>query len=204
MKELHRLLRRQVERHVGSPEALSQSARALLDAVDRAYLDFEADRTLLEHSLELSSQELLQVNSEMRAVLEALPDALMVLDTEGRVTTFKGGPADEGWVRPEQALGKSLEEVLPRDAHSGVFDDVARARAEQRRTSLEYTARVGGQETAWELRVVPLLDRQAMVLVRNISALRAAWGGFLGRIAGITMKMSGGLVMAWLIYRSLR
>jgi uncharacterized protein YqgC (DUF456 family) len=36
------------------------------------------------------------------------------------------------------------------------------------------------------------------------AALRAAWGGFLGRIAGITMKMSAGLVMVWMIYRSLR
>lgn len=36
------------------------------------------------------------------------------------------------------------------------------------------------------------------------AALRAAWGSFLGRIAGITIKMSASLVMAWLVFRALR
>jgi uncharacterized protein YqgC (DUF456 family) len=36
------------------------------------------------------------------------------------------------------------------------------------------------------------------------AALRAAWGGFLGKIAGIALKMSAGLLMAWFVYRALR
>jgi uncharacterized protein len=34
-------------------------------------------------------------------------------------------------------------------------------------------------------------------------ALRAAWGSFLGKIAGIVLKMAAGVVMALLIYRAL-
>jgi uncharacterized protein len=35
------------------------------------------------------------------------------------------------------------------------------------------------------------------------AALRAAWGSFLGRIAGIALKMGAGLAMAYLLYRAL-
>jgi uncharacterized protein len=35
------------------------------------------------------------------------------------------------------------------------------------------------------------------------AALRAAWGSFLGRMAGIALKMGAGLAMAWLLYRAI-
>jgi uncharacterized protein YqgC (DUF456 family) len=34
-------------------------------------------------------------------------------------------------------------------------------------------------------------------------ALRAAWGSFLGKIAGIALKMAAGVIMAVLLYRAL-
>lgn len=37
----------------------------------------------------------------------------------------------------------------------------------------------------------------------SAAALQAAWGGFVGRIAGMTLKMAAGLVMAWLVYHTL-
>jgi uncharacterized protein len=43
-----------------------------------------------------------------------------------------------------------------------------------------------------------------LAVCRNSAvALRAAWGSFLGRIAGIVLKMAAGVVMALLIYRAL-
>ncbi len=42
--------------------------QGFIEMVNNAYNEFDIDRNMLERSLELSSQELLQANSEMRAI----------------------------------------------------------------------------------------------------------------------------------------
>ena len=71
MSEYHSLLRRQMRRHGLVPDQLSLEIRQFLSAVDSAYREFDDDRRMLERSLDLSSQELLQANGEMRAANEA-------------------------------------------------------------------------------------------------------------------------------------
>ncbi|MBI3764686.1 MAG: hypothetical protein HY260_22835 [Chloroflexi bacterium] len=63
---MHSLLQRQLKRHFGSVEAAPQSIRVFLDAVNRAYEEADADRALLERSTELTSQELLDRNEQLR------------------------------------------------------------------------------------------------------------------------------------------
>ena len=63
---MHSLLRRQLKRFFpdnDTPESLTP----LLDAVNQAYQEFDNDRAMLERSLDLSSQELLQANKIGRA-----------------------------------------------------------------------------------------------------------------------------------------
>jgi two-component system, sensor histidine kinase and response regulator len=54
---MHKLLTRQLKRHLG-PLAADPRLEAFLVAVDAAYQQSDADRTLLERSLELTSEEL--------------------------------------------------------------------------------------------------------------------------------------------------
>ena len=63
---MHRLLRRQLKRHVADPVSLPQEVRALLDEVDMAYRQEDDDRRMLEHSLETMSQELMERNDALR------------------------------------------------------------------------------------------------------------------------------------------
>ncbi|MEM8536092.1 MAG: STAS domain-containing protein, partial [Chloroflexota bacterium] len=57
-KNYHKLLLRQVKNHFGSFDAIPTDAQAFVDAVNDAYHQADADRALLERSLEISSQEL--------------------------------------------------------------------------------------------------------------------------------------------------
>jgi len=62
---VHRLLRRQLRKLFGErPPA--EALAPLLAAVDEAYRQADLDRTMVERSLELSSQELLEANRELR------------------------------------------------------------------------------------------------------------------------------------------
>jgi diguanylate cyclase (GGDEF)-like protein/PAS domain S-box-containing protein len=68
---LHSLLIRQLKRCNGDLSAIPHEWRAFVEAVDAAYRQFDEDRTMLERSLDLSSQELLQANADLHAASEA-------------------------------------------------------------------------------------------------------------------------------------
>ena len=59
----HRLLQRQIRKHLGGEKQLTAELSRFLEAVDEAYGQFETDRKLVERSMELSSNELLEANS---------------------------------------------------------------------------------------------------------------------------------------------
>ncbi len=64
---MHKLLQRQMQRHLTRETAgqLSAEWRNLLGAVSEAYEQAEQDRALMERSLEITSQELLQRNQDL-------------------------------------------------------------------------------------------------------------------------------------------
>ena len=64
---VHTLLRRQVKRFFGAESEVPKEIEAFVRAVDEAYGQFDEDRRMLEHSIELSSSDLLQANAEIRA-----------------------------------------------------------------------------------------------------------------------------------------
>ncbi len=55
---MHRLLRRQMRKHLGVEDGVPAPLTAFIAAVDAAYADFDSEHKLLERSLELSSKEL--------------------------------------------------------------------------------------------------------------------------------------------------
>ncbi len=86
----HRLLQRQFQKFIGREGPIPENWRRLLGAVDDAYGQFETDRKLVERSMELSSNELLEANSMLRrqyerdaAVLESLRASVREMRAQG-------------------------------------------------------------------------------------------------------------------------
>ena len=65
MMTRHRLLLRQIRKHLGPDSALAPDCQELLGAVEEAYGQFDTDRKLIERSMELSSQELIEAKGEL-------------------------------------------------------------------------------------------------------------------------------------------
>ncbi|HXQ39426.1 MAG TPA: PAS domain-containing protein, partial [Anaerolineales bacterium] len=65
MSELHSLLKRQLRRFKNETKPFLEDHSDLLRVISDAYWQFDADRGMLEHSLELTSQELLERNAEL-------------------------------------------------------------------------------------------------------------------------------------------
>ena len=106
---MHRLLHRQMKRHVEDASSLPQDVRALLGAVDIAYRQEDDDRRMLEHSLDTMSQELMERNqalrtelnerrvaeskleqslSTLRATLESTADGILVVSNERGIESY--------------------------------------------------------------------------------------------------------------------
>jgi diguanylate cyclase (GGDEF)-like protein len=170
----HRLLQRQLHRHGGSAEQPPPDWQSFLAALDEAYAHFEDDRSMLERSLELSSQELLQANAELRAVFQALPDLAFVVDGDGRILSCKAGDSADLQLPVEQLVGKRLQSFPIGDLGTRFAEVLASVRASGRLQVLDYALPRGDRRAHFEARVLPLPGEQYLVIVRNVTARREA------------------------------
>lgn len=92
---MHKLLRRQIRRSIGSIEEIPATWQKFIDLVDTTYYQSDEDRLLLERSLDLASDELIARNQTIRrerdfvtAIMDTAGALIMVLDREGRIVRF--------------------------------------------------------------------------------------------------------------------
>jgi signal transduction histidine kinase len=96
---MHKLLDRQLRRAFGArPQPVGEAWTNLLAAVDAAYRQADDDRRLVERSLDLTSQELVEKNLALREELEALHRAeerASMADRMASLGTLAAGVAHE-------------------------------------------------------------------------------------------------------------
>jgi signal transduction histidine kinase len=170
----HRLLARQLKQFFAGAPAFPKEWQEFLDAVDKAYCGADEDRSMLERSLELSSQELLQANSEMRAVVQAFPDIFFLLSSDGTILDYKGGSAADFYLPPQHLIGKRIQDI-PLGSVSQQFEAaIQEIRKGKSIVSLEYSLQAEDQDVFYEARLVPLHESQILAIVRNISERKRA------------------------------
>ena len=69
---MHKLLSRQLRKHLGTETPGDPALAGLVAAVDAAYRDQDSDRALLERSIELASTELREKNLQLQCDLESI------------------------------------------------------------------------------------------------------------------------------------
>ncbi|MCB0320635.1 MAG: PAS domain-containing protein, partial [Bdellovibrionales bacterium] len=170
---MHRLLGRQIKKHLG--EALAESAELapFLQAISEAYAQFEQDRGMLERSLTLSSQELMSANSQFRALFQAFPDILFRLHDSGKILDCRGGQHQQmsEW---EASRGKFLWEVVGRDCQTRVLQAIDALRAGESVATIEFESTLESARQYFELRLAPLEKDEVVAIVRDISARKVA------------------------------
>ena len=170
---LHSLLSRQLRRHRGNTQSAPQAWLEFLQAVSAAYHDFDADRRMLERALDLSSQELLQTNSELRGVLQALPDPLFRIDSDDKVRdVMQGRPVS--LPLPPLASGKQPDLSAEPDLADQFTRAVQTVRDAKSLVTFEYSELADGGERFYEARLLPFLERDIIGVLRDITERRHA------------------------------
>ncbi|MGE5296885.1 MAG: sensor histidine kinase [Solirubrobacterales bacterium] len=129
---MNKLLLRQLKKSLGNGYSVPEELHPLFAAVSTAYDDFDADRRLIERALDVSSEELTEINHRLRseigeretaekelkrsvsllaATLESTADGILVVDREGRIRGFNGQFVAL-WSIPESVLASQRDDLL--------------------------------------------------------------------------------------------
>jgi diguanylate cyclase (GGDEF)-like protein/PAS domain S-box-containing protein len=119
-------------------------------------------------------EDLFVTEARNRALLDAIPDDMLRIGTEGTIleTRGKGGtllidPAsDDG---PGEELNKNAYEVFPAQIAEKVMKGVHDALDTGEVQVFECERQIDGDQKEWELRVVKSGDAESLVIVRDIS-----------------------------------
>lgn len=171
---LHNLLQRQLRRHLGPLSDLPAPWQAFLNDVNQAYVAGDADRAMMERSLELSSQELVDANAQMRAVFQAIPDMVLRVDAQGVVIDVKAGASHALQVNRADFEGRPLNHTPLRDAANQLTSAVHQVLAFNAAVSTEYTQERADGQAHCEARLLPLNEAQVVIIVRDITERKHA------------------------------
>jgi PAS domain S-box-containing protein len=133
-----------------------------------------AARTSVEMERRRSERALQASEARNRAILQAIPDVMFVLDRTGRVLDYAANDANELYAPPEQVIGRHIRDRLPADA----AESVARA-AEQTTHSARPSSVTFSVETArgiffYDALVVPFDAGSSLMIARDITSHRQA------------------------------
>lgn len=169
MESPHKLLKRQIAKYLKGKTDFPEDLQSFLNAVNEAYKQNDEDRGLLNRALELSSQELLQANLEMRAVFEAFPDIFFRLDSSGKILDYMASDKGDLLIEPRMFLGKKIQDIPMGEVGKGFLSAINKVVETRKIESIEYSLMSGEEEKYFEARLVYLFEDQIISIVRNIT-----------------------------------
>ena len=181
---MHRLLRRQLRKHLGVEDEVPAALKAFVASVDAAYADFDSDRAMLERSLELSSKELSDARDQatearrrLTDALESISEGFFLFDVDDRLVECNSRFRD---LYPGLAdivvPGVAFETILKTVTKRGILTNTAGRTEEWIRERLEQHRNPGG----------PLLHHQSNGRWIQISERKTQDGGTVGVYTDVT------------------
>jgi PAS domain S-box-containing protein len=117
---VHSLIERQIKRYLKDMKLLPEGFQEFFKAVDKAYHENDEDRLMLERAFDLSSQELMQANDELRKseekyrlIAENTADLIVATDMNLRFTYISPSIMRTHGFTVEEAMNMTLDQFMP-------------------------------------------------------------------------------------------
>jgi len=185
---MHRLLQRVLKKNgLNNEEPPSREKwSAFLEKMDEIFNSNDEDRYLLERSLEISSremEELLEASREsfqqrITALTKVIPDLIFYVDEEGRyLDIISQGREDMLFLPREEIIGRTMQEIFPREYASKFMEATLKAIETNRLTVITYDMRGKSGKRFFEARIMPTNikengKRTSIAIVRDMTAER--------------------------------
>ena len=175
---MHSLLKRQLRKFFGSDTQLPEELNGFVAAINESYESFDSDQQILHRAMELSSEELTQSNSELRAVFDAFPDVILRLDRAGNIVPLKApehAVADADAPRFNKRRISSRLQDIPdpaiREPFQGALQEMF---ADQQPKTFEYATQSELGDAYFEVRLMPLPETCALAIIQDVTQRRQA------------------------------
>jgi signal transduction histidine kinase/PAS domain-containing protein len=136
-----------------------------------------------------AEQSLIASEARNRALIQANPDFLFVIDRNGRLIEFESGEDSQHarYLVPAQIVGANLRDTGIEDSLlRGVFRCVEAALTSRSMQTLSYEVPENGEVLSFEARFVALNDDEVLVILRDLSALKATQRELQARVTELT------------------
>jgi PAS domain S-box-containing protein len=154
------------------PVALLSFLLSLLGGYFTAYVikkPAELQKLVLERTVELDQSE-----KRNKAVINALPDLVLIIDKENRFSDFIKPKEMDTYVAPEFFIGKKVNEVLPADLAEKTIINKLKALTTGEVATYSYQLKVGNEDRDYEARYVTHGKEDVLVLIRDITETKRA------------------------------
>lgn len=166
---MHSLLRRQLKRHASHWGETPEDITSLINAIDVAYKQFDEDRAMLERSMELSSSELLEANSAMRAILKSFPDIIFWLGIDGTIINWQSSADKGAHGHLSDFIGKRIQDTPNTETSRIITNALRRVNETGKVDGVEYCLDHDGVSSYYEMRLCPISGDKILAVIRDIS-----------------------------------
>ncbi|WP_411268804.1 ATP-binding protein [Laspinema sp. D2d] len=119
-------------------------------------------------------EKLYHTTSELQAIFKALPDLYFKLDNDATILDYQAGKISDLYLPPEQFLGRKIDEVLPANICQTFTEALKEVKANRDLVYREYSLPMNNGVKYFEARLLPLLENQTIVIVRDITSRKQA------------------------------
>jgi len=149
-------------------EAVRRGAQDYIikDKIDSDILFKSLNNAIERHQ---AQERLFQTASELNALFQAFPDLYLRITENDLILDYHAGPFADLCALPPDFLGKSVKEVFPPPASQLLEKASAEARNKKSVSAVEFFIKKKGIEKWYEARLLPLLEEQIMMVIREIT-----------------------------------
>ena len=188
-------------------KATPREVAVLSDAFNSMAEHIEASQRSLEATVLMRTAETIAARDQLQAILDALPDLLFEVDSEGRIASYHSHRSDLLAAPPEVFLGKRFADLLPPDAASACQHAINEAVQHGFSSGVTYRLALPQGEHWFELSVAPLHadskpDQRFIMICRDITermraneSLQQAASVFGHTREGITITSANGTIV---------
>ncbi|MBN8672740.1 MAG: PAS domain S-box protein [Chitinophagales bacterium] len=129
----------------------------------------ELQKLVLRRTAELDQSE-----RRNKAILNALPDLVLIIDKENRFSDFIKPKEMQTYVPPELFIGRKVSEVLPAELAEKTIINKLKALTTGDVTTYSYQLKAGNEDRDYEARYVTHGKEDVLVLIRDITETKRA------------------------------
>jgi PAS domain S-box-containing protein/putative nucleotidyltransferase with HDIG domain len=123
----------------------------------------DAEQKKIEESLNL-------LQAEMKSIFQGFQDIYFKVEEDGTILDYRAGDETLLYSPPQEFLGKKMQAVLPAQAGQAFSTALLEIKRTKQKVSIQYWLSIAGANHHFDARLLPFLDKQVIIIVRDTTA----------------------------------